>query len=165
MFEIEEYVVCKKDVCKIIGIKKNHILGKDYYILAPIDDESLKIELPTENRLGFIRKIISKSDAIKIINSVKNIEVMDNINDKMLENEYKKMLNTGDHEDLIKIIKTTYLRNDKRIRENKKISEKDYTYFKKAEKLLYNELSVALSMTYDETKEYIIKTLEKTTEM
>ena len=72
-------------------------------------------------------------------------------------------MQSGTHEDLIKIIKTTYLRNEKRINDNKKISEIDDTYFKKAEKYLYNEFSVVLNKTFEETKEYVNnKVLEST---
>ena len=60
------------------------------------------------------------------------------------------------YEDLIKIIKTTYLRNKERIDNNKKIGGTDDEYFKQAEKYLYNEFSVALNMSYDDTKKYVI---------
>ena len=54
------------------------------------------------------------------------------------------------------ILKTTYLRNDPRIKSNKKISEKDKTYFEKAEEYLYNELAISLGMSFEDTKKYII---------
>ena len=56
------------------------------------------------------------------------------------------MLYKGDIEDLIKIIKTAYIRNDNRLKNNKKISDKDKTYFEKAEEYLYNELSIYWNM-------------------
>lgn len=62
-------------------------------------------------------------------------------------------------EDLIKIIKTTYLRNDYRIKNGKRVSEKDSIYFNMAEKRLYNELSISLNLSFNETKEYIINKL------
>ena len=36
-----------------------------------------------------------------------------------------------------------------------------YNYFNKAEKYLYNELSIALNMSFDETKDYIINKLKE----
>ena len=79
----------------------------------------------------------------------------------MIEQEYKKLLENATHENLIKIIKTSYLRNAKRKREKKKISEKDDTYFKLAEKILYNEFSGALKMNYEDTKKYVVDSVEK----
>ena len=42
----------------------------------------------------------------------------------------------------------------------KKISDKDKTYFDKAELLLYTECGLALNMTFEDTKNYIIKQIE-----
>ncbi len=156
MFEENDYVVYKKDVCKIREIKHNVMNGNDYYILLPIDDDSLVIDVPVDNRMGYLRNIVTKEEAEKIIDKIKNVEPLENINDKNIENTYKELLYSGSHEDLIKIIKTSYLRNESRINNKKKISDKDAKYFELAEKYLYNELSIALNKTFDETKEYII---------
>lgn len=79
----------------------------------------------------------------------------------MMENIYKTLMSSGTHKDLIKIIKTTYLRNEKRLNDNKKISEIDDSYFRTAEKFLYNEFSIVLNKTYDETKDYVINEVLK----
>ena len=78
---------------------------------------------------------------------------------KSLESIYKNLLLSGDHEDLIKIIKTTYLRNKERIEKSKKTTDKDVYYFNLAEKYLYQEFQVILGLTYDETKEFVIKSV------
>ena len=43
----------------------------------------------------------------------------------------------------------------------KKISEIDDSYFRTAEKFLYNEFSIVLNKTYDETKDYVINEVLK----
>ena len=43
--------------------------------------------------------------------------------------------------------------------DNKKISDKDNFYFDKAEKYLYNELSISLNMNYEEVKKYVFDTV------
>lgn len=161
MYKKNDYVVYKKDVCKIREIKQNKLNGNYYYILVPIDDESLIIDVPIDNKMGYLRDVISKNDAEKLINNIPNINPLEQIDDKYIERTYKELLYNGTHEDLIKIIKTTYLRNDDRKNKNKKVSEKDNDYFNKAEKYLYNELSIALSMSFDETKDYIIKKVQE----
>lgn len=157
MYKIDDYVMYKHDVCKIKDIKENKINGTIYYVMIPLDDDSLIIDVPTENRMGFLRDIISKKDAENLINNIPNIQPLDNIDDKNLENRYKELLNTGHHEDLIKIIKTTYIRNESRINSKKKISEKDENFFNLAEKYLYNELAIALNKSVEETKNYILE--------
>ena len=161
MYKKNDYLVYRKDVCKVREIKRNKINGLDYYILVPIDDDTLIIDVPVDNRMGWIRDIISKGNAEKLINNIPKIEPLQNIEDKYIENTYKNLINNGTLEDLIKIIKTTYLRNEERVNNKKKTSDKDTNYFNKAEKYLYNELSVALNMTFDETKEYIISKVQK----
>ncbi len=156
MYKIDDYVVYRHDVCKIKDIRENKLTGKTYYVMTPLDDESLIIDIPIEDKMGFLRDIISKKDAEKLIGNIPNIEPLNGIKDKDLVYLYKELINTGTHENLIKIIKTTYLRNEDRLNNNRKISEKDNTYFKLAEKYLYNELSISLGMTVDEVKNYII---------
>lgn len=161
MYKENDYLVYKKDVCKVKEIKKNKINDKDYYILVPINDESLVIEVPVDNRMGYIRNVISKEDALNLINRIPNINLLENIDDKYIEKTYKELLNSGNLEDLIKIIKTSYIRNDNRIKSNKKISDKDKAFFDKAEEYLYTELSISLNMSLDEVKEYIINKVQE----
>lgn len=78
-----------------------------------------------------------------------------NVPDSRLESEYKKFLNSGSHFDLIRIIKTAYLRNKRRVDQKKKVGEKDLNYMQKAEKSLYGEFSAVLGISYDETKLYV----------
>ncbi|NLC48451.1 MAG: hypothetical protein GX758_03730 [Tenericutes bacterium] len=155
MFKINDYIVYKRNVCKIKEIKKDEETNKKYYVLLPMEDESLTINVPISNEHGFIRNIISKTEVEKIIKSIPNIEMLTSANDKIMEQNYKTHFSDGSHEALIKIIKTTFARNKERLANNKKTAEKDTTYFKKAERLLYNEFSIALDMTYDETKKYV----------
>ncbi len=154
MYKINDYIVYRHDVCKIKKIKK--IKDKDYYVISPIDDNSLIINTPVDNKMGYIRDILSKEEAKKIIDSIKDIKAVDSINEKNVEATYKELLNSYSYENLIKIIKTTYERNNNRLINNKKISEKDDTYFKLAEKYLYNELAISLNTTSEEIKDYII---------
>ena len=155
MFKIGEYLVYRKDVCKVKDIKEKE--GKEYYQLMPVDDESLKIEVPIDNEN--LRCVISKVDLEELVNSIPNIDTID-CSDRMIELEYRNLISTGSKEDLIKVIKTAYLRNKERLASKKKLSEKDTNYQEKAEKLLYNELSVVLNKTFDQVKEYIINKVE-----
>ena len=111
--------------------------------------------------MGLLKNIISTDNAKKLISQITKIEPIKDINEKNLELKYKELLNTGTYEDLIKIIKTTYLRNENRLNNKKKVSEKDDTYFKLAEKYLYNELSISLNMSIKEVKNYIFKIVNK----
>lgn len=159
MFQVGEYVIYKMSLCMVKEIKENHFHGKDYYVLVPQEDESLIIDIPVENKNQYLRKLITKEEANNIITKIPFIQPID-CNTRMLENEYKFLLNSNTHEGLIKIIKTTYLRNKERLDSNKQAGDKDLFYFKKAETYFYNELSTVLEMSIEELKLYIAKQIE-----
>ncbi len=52
MKNIGDYIVCRKQVCKIMDIKN------DLYVLKPIDDSSLTLQVPTNSNV--LRDLITK---------------------------------------------------------------------------------------------------------
>lgn len=158
MFKLNEYVVYKKEVCIVKEIRSKYLRNEDYYILEPINDNSLKISVPINNK--DLRKLITKDEIMKIINEIPKIDIIDK-DEKYIEAEYKELLKTSNQLDLVKIIKTSYLRNKDRLDNNKKIGEKDQSYFELAEKYLYTEFSIVLNLSYNDTKKYIINSVSK----
>ena len=161
MYKKGDYVVYRHDICIIKDIRINKLNGITYYVMNPIDDDSLIIDIPIEDRMGYLRDVISSENAKKLIERIRNIDPIVDINEKNIEIKYKDLLNTGKYDDLIKIIKTTFLRNESRTNNKKKISEKDNKYFKLAEKYLYNELSISLNMSVEDVKDYIFRVVNK----
>lgn len=158
MYKINDYLRYGKDVCKVKEIEEKKFNDQDYYLLVPVKDKSLKIEIPVNSNK--IQDLISKEELEKLIKKIPDITPIE-IDDKFLESEYKKLLSTGSYEDIIKVIKTTYLRNKERLDNNKKVAEKDQNYFELAEDYLYNEFSIVLDKSYDDTKNYIIKKIDE----
>lgn len=152
MFKVGEYVIYKHDLCKVKDIKEKYFNNTDYYILESNNDSSLTISVPSNNIL--LRPLITKEEIDKLIARIPNIDIINN-NSRMIENEYKKLLDSCSYDDLISIIKTTYLRNKERLDNNKKIAEKDNYYFEKAELILYSEFSMVLGLSFEETKKYV----------
>ena len=135
MYKINDLIIYKKEVCKILEIIPNYFKNQDYYLLSQLSDNSLTIKIPINNKE--IRPLITKEEVNKIIKKIPNIKIIES-DTKTLESIYKELINNGTHEDLIKIIKTSYLRNKERIDNNKKTTDKDMYYFNLAEKYLYN---------------------------
>ena len=159
MFNTGEYVVYKNNVCFIKKIKRDDYLNKDCYILKPVNDESLVIQVPVEDKKGFIKKIIPKKEAIKLLDSISKIDLVKSSN-KITEVEYKNLLNTNNKEDLIRIIKTAYLEIDKRKKVGKKEREVDSNYLEKSLNLLCVELSISLEDDIENIKNFILEKLE-----
>ncbi len=92
MYKINDIVVYKKDVCRIKDIKTNKTTGNTYYVMVPIDDESLVIDIPIENKTGFLRDLLSKDEVENLINEIPNIKPFDNLDDKNIELKYKQAI-------------------------------------------------------------------------
>lgn len=156
MFKAGEYIIYNNNVCRIKEIR-----NKEFYVMNPVDDESLTITLPVDN--NSIKEVMNKKEALNLIDNILDVEVLD-IDGKLLEKEYKKLIKSDDIYDKIKIIKTLYMRNIIRENNGKKLSETDNNYLNKAEKVVYNELAISLNKSFDETKEFIINTLKEKSE-
>lgn len=152
MFSENDYVIYYRDICLIKKIEDN------YYYLSPILDSSLVIKIPL-NKKDVLKKILSKKEALSLIEKIPSINIISDT--KNMELSYKMLLRTGNREDLIRIIKTTYLRNEKRVNTHKKTSDRDLEYFYLAEKYLYSELSIVLGLSYDDTKKFVIDEVSK----
>lgn len=157
MYKINDYIVYKRDICKISEIKQ--IKGIDYYIVSPVIDDSLTISLPVDSEL--IRSVIKPEEAVMMIENIKDIPILSATNDKALENIYKKLIISDSCSDLISVIKTTYLRNKNRTDTGKKCGSVDSYYFEEAEKKLYAEFSIALGLSIEQVREYIIDSINK----
>ena len=147
-----DYIVYRKETCKIIEKEDG------YYRLVPVNDTSIKYKLPVDS--NFLKKVITKEEIDRLLLEIPEINTID-LGEKQIEQEYKELMKSGTHEDLVKIIKTSYLRNQIRILNNKRISEIDDEYFRRAEKYLYEEIGTVLNLSFENTKEYIINKLKK----
>lgn len=147
-----DYIVYRKETCKIIEKEDG------YYRLVPVNDTSIKYKVPVDS--NFLKKVIKKEEIDRLLLEIPEINTID-LGEKQIEQEYKELMKSGTHEDLVKIIKTSYLRNQIRILNNKRISEIDDEYFKRAEKYLYEEIGIVLNLSFENTKEYIINKLKK----
>lgn len=147
-----DYIVYRKETCKIIEKEDG------YYKLVPINDTSIKYKVPIDS--NFLKKVITKEEIDRLLLEIPEINTID-LGEKQIEQEYKELMKSGTHEDLVKIIKTSYLRNKIRILNNKRISEIDDEYFRRAEKYLYEEIGIVLNLSFENTKEYIINKLKK----
>lgn len=158
MYKSGDVVVYRRDVYRIKDVQDNYFFNKTYYIMNPIDDDSLVTSVPVDTT-SYLRDVITKEEAEDLIAKIPFIETIQ-VNDRDIEYEYKRLLGENTLESLMKIIKTAYLRNMTRLDQNKKISEKDEQYFNQAERRLYNELSISLQLTFDETRQYVIDSVK-----
>ena len=86
MYKINDYIIYKREVCKINDILPKFYKDNDYYLLSPLSDDTLTIKVPIDNKE--IRNLITKKEIDKIINEIPRIKPVDS-DTKTLENIYK----------------------------------------------------------------------------
>ena len=96
---------------------------------------------------------LSVEEIDELIKSTPDIELLENKPANM-KSVYANLLKGDEISDLIRIIKTSYLRNQARLEANKKIASIDDEYLRKAEKYLYEEIAVSLGLSYEESKTF-----------
>lgn len=162
MFEVKDYIIYgSHGVCKVKAVGKLDTagMGKDrlYYTLEPVYENGSKIFTPVDNEKVMIRAVISKEEAIELIDDIKNIDTLWITNEKRREFDYKEAFQKNDCRELVKIIKTIHTRKQIRIAEGKKITASDERYFRMAEETLCGELAIPLEMEKEEVKEFVTK--------
>ena len=129
---------------------------KLYYVLAPLY-QSGTITTPVENGKIFTRPVISRDEAISLIDEIPNIhaEAYHNQNLQQLENHYKAELESHDCMDLLRLTMSTYQKKKEREMAKLKFGAVDRRYMERAEDLLFGELAVALDIDRDSVLSFI----------
>ena len=169
MFDVGELIMCGgHGVCRVTAITGNPIDKLDrtrkYYILEPVFEKGSTIYTPVDNEKVIMRKIMNERDAKLLIGRIPDIETVWIKEEKTREQMYKEAIRTYDCNSLVQIIKTLYLRRQDRVLQGKKVLSSDEHYLKKAEELLYSEMSLALSIPKENVEAYIFKEIHKTGE-
>lgn len=165
MFGIGDYVICSnKGVCVVENITTLNITGVDserqYYILKPLYITGSTVYVPVDSPKDSIRKVLERDAAQKLVETIPEIPMLVITNDKLSEQAYKECIKKNDCAELVKIIKTIYLRKQKRLQAGRKVTAVDAKYFHIAEDNLYGELAVALDMSRKEVEDYIVEVID-----
>lgn len=166
MFQKGDYVICGNNgICCVQDVTTLDISGVDkkrkYYLLKPVFQSTSTVYVPLDAADKSIRKASSRQEADELIQSIPNIPLIPLADEKALERTYKEYIHEGSCIAWIRLIKTIYLRKEKRILKGCKVTAVDSRYFKLAEDFLYGELSVALNISRDEVRNYIAKSIDE----
>lgn len=160
VFEIGEHVACGgKGVCVVENITTLDISGVDkkrkYYILKPKYQAGSTVYVPVDSPKESMRRVLSREEAQQLIDAIPKLPLIDIANDKLSEQTYKECMRANSCEEWVRIIKTIYLRKQKRIQAGRKVTAVDARYFHLAEESLYGELAVALGLNREDVEAYI----------
>ena len=134
---------------------------RQYYILEPLYQTGT-ITTPVDNGKVFTRPVITRDEAIDLIDQIPTIqpEVYYNQNLQQLENHYKTRMEDHDCLSLLRLTMSTYRKKVEREEKKLKFGAVDRRYMERAENLLFGELAVALGITRDSVRDFIAQRLE-----
>ena len=166
MFEKDQLIMCGgHGVCRVVSITGNPIDRLDkvrkYYVLEPVFEKGSTVYTPVDNDKVVMRRIMNKEEAEALAERITQIETVWIQEEKGREQMYKDAIRTYDCRSLVQIIKTLYLRKQDRLKEGKKVLSSDEQYLRKAEELLYSEMSLALSIPKENVESYIKEAVYK----
>lgn len=151
-------------VCRIVGFTHMEIDGVDrkrlFYILQPAYNPGTTLYTPTDSQKTSIRPILTKEQAMELIQKIPRMETLWIENEKQREQSYKESIRKYDCEEWVRIIKTLYKRKRDRSGRGKKTTAVDEKYWKLAGDLLYGELACALEIERDQVERFINENVE-----
>ncbi len=166
MFEIGNYVLnATNGICKINEVVELDMSGdkvmKSYFLLRPVESEHDKVYIPVDKASQRIRKVISKDEALAVIDSISSVEVLTITNEKEREAKYKEAVRSCEPKQIIGLLKCLFIRNEERMQQGKRSTAIDERYLKMAENNLYSEFAFALEKDKKEISEMIQKAISK----
>lgn len=147
MYTLGTYVMkVNEGICQIIErtVLRDSGEAKEYYLLSPLESPAVKVYVPVEHAEKSIRPVMTEAAARDLIGRIDAIEAFPLEDERHRDQQYRRALHSGDPEQLVAMIKQTYLRNHKRSQQGKKNTAVDSRFFQMAEERLYAELAFAL---------------------
>lgn len=165
MFQVNDVIVYgNHGVCRVtkIGTLALSMVDKEklYYSLCPVYQKETIIYAPVDYNGKVMRPVLSRQEAEELIDQIPQLDCVWVVNEKERETQYRETLKTCDCRELVKMIKTLYLRRQERLRAGKKMTALDERYFSMAEERLYGELAFALDMEREKVCRFITDSIE-----
>ena len=162
MYKVDDMVMYGSfGICKVTAIEKRDLTGEEqeYYILKHINSEKNIFYVPTNNdvALSKMHPICSKAEVDELISHMNSEGLIWIDNDIRRKEEYSRIIKDADKHEIIRLIKTLYLRRKELAVNGKKLRSTDENYLSLAENMLFEEFAYALDIDKSEVVEYIEK--------
>lgn len=151
MIRVNDVVLYGVDgICHVTGMTTRTLGGRpqEYYVLKPVSLESSTIFVPADNPalVGKMQRILSLDEVMALIRSIPDEETNWIEEDARRRVQYGQIIDGGDRREIVRVIKTLYLRDRAMKESRRKLSSADERLMKDAEKRLYDEFAHVLSI-------------------
>ncbi|MFV0399997.1 MAG: CarD family transcriptional regulator [Oscillospiraceae bacterium] len=166
MYQVGDIVVYgNTGVCRITEISEQKIPGsverKPYYTLSACHQQCV-IHTPVDNPKVLMRPIISKDEAERLIDSLPSLQTtpcQGKASGELAE-QYRQTIRSNSCADLLVLTKSLYAKKIALEGQKRKYGSVDERYMRRAEELLFGELSMALDIDLEEVASYISSRVE-----
>lgn len=165
MFIVGDIVLYGNDgVCSIQEkvIKKIGGIDHEYFVLKPCNKEGMTIFVPLDNEKAYakLREVLSKDEIQELIETMPDNDMIWIEDANIRKKKYGEIIASGDHLEIVKLIKTLYINKEKQENEGKKFHVQDKNFLMMAETMINDEFSVVLDISPEEVLPYIINSIE-----
>ena len=155
-YAIGDYLMHENSgVCQVTDISEMALTGKGseqlYYSLTPVFQKGSKIFTPVEAKVR-IRDVKSEEEMKELLDEAKDIEIIEEENNKVRAEIFKEMIDAFDPHVLAKVVKTVYVRKQRRIAAGKKVMSSDERVMQVAGKKLFEEMAFAMQKERSEVE-------------
>jgi len=145
-------------VCRVECVAEREIGGEKrmFYSLKPLY-QSCRIMTPVENPKVYMRPVISREEANRLIDLIPNMkaEIFQSKVTRELAEHYDQAIKMHDCEELINLTMSIYAKKKLAESEKRKFGSIDERFLKRAEELLFGEFAAALGIAPSEVQDYI----------
>ena len=161
MFEVGKTVSYgPQGVFRIAEIADKNLTGKKqkYYILRSVKGNGSLVYVPVDNEklVGKMRPLMSTEQVIALIDEMPLEECTWIENDDERKDTFRKIIAESDPQKLAYLIRSVYLHKLELDGNSKKLHISDERFFKEAERILYDEFSMALDISSDDVPSFIV---------
>jgi CarD family transcriptional regulator len=169
MYQTGDFIVYgDTGICKITDISTMSATSKQspalYYTLTPLFQNCV-IHTPVHGAKVFMRPAITKEMANRIIDDIPSATITTyhsrSVND--LTHHYQSSFASHKCESLVDLTMSIFAKKQELEKQGRKPGATDEKYMKRAEELLFGELSVALGIPKDDVPAYISKRVSQLT--
>lgn len=159
MINVGSTIVYGSQVCKVSDLSDKTFgkITRKYYVLMPVFDEKNMIYVPVDNEklVARMKQILSAEEIYALIAEMPDKKSIWIDDDKLRAVKYKELIENGNREEIITLIKTLFEHKCEMEARGRKLHASDEIILARAEKVIYEEFALVLNIKRDEVVPFI----------
>ncbi|KGR79376.1 CarD family transcriptional regulator [Ureibacillus manganicus] len=163
MYSVGDLIIYSSHgICEIDDITEKSFSNqtKTYYVMHPINDSKLVINVPIHSDKINLQDVVNKATAEKIIDSFKHpgVDWIEKNNHRI--HIFSEAIKNGDRFEIAKIVNTLMVKQHDNEFLGKKLGSQDMKLLTSIQNILFSELALSLETTSDEIYNRVVKSLQ-----